>query len=841
MTVKLTRPAALVSFLILVLLGGAGTPPNTLSPYVRMAERNLAEIQAARPGDAPALSPLFRPAVLNPPVPGAAAPAGSGSRTELRLLVTTGRASELRAAGFTVGTVAGDVATVTAPLSRIGELGRLPGVRRVELGLPVKPLLNLSAAEIQAVEAHGSLKPPYSVDGVTGKGVVIGIIDTGLDLTHQDFKNADGTTRIKAVWDQNDAAGPKPDGYNYGTEWTEDDINAGITREIDDVGHGTHVAGIAAGNGRASDNAATQYTYVGIAPEADILIVNSRFDTPSVVDAANWIYNRAAALGEPAVVNLSLGAQYGGHDGSYDLDRALAALSGPGRILVAAAGNEGGTGIHAKATVPAGGTVQVPFAIGIYTPEDSNNNDQVYTEAWYPTANLSFKVISPRNHTVGPQGPNTEGAQNTEDGLIYVENRPYPDSPTNYCYMDIRDQTASQPPRSGTWTVEVKNNGASAVTVDFWIPYTSLNFGLGQTAAYTTYKDNTTLVGSPASSDSVIAVGAYITKVRWNSMDGRTYEYTQDPVLGSAPSWSSPGPRRDGVLKPEIAAPGMGIASARAATAVGEFSQIEYTVTDGVHVISQGTSQAAPHVAGVVALVLQKHPTDARREVLARLKNSARSDPLTGSVPNTVFGYGKVDAKNAVSAPVPVQLASLEALWSGDRPVIRWTLAEGDLNGRFVVERGPSELGPFQAVSQADQITSVGESTFSWTDPDPDAAETWYRVAATGSDGKTDIFGPVQLLPLSARTVLWQNAPNPFGGSTTLAFSLERAQTATLEVLDLSGRRVALPASGFLSQGRHEVTWDGTDVNHRPVAAGIYFYRLITEDAVFTRRMVFLH
>ncbi len=399
-----------------------------------------------------------------------------------------------------MGTVAGDVATVTAPLSRIDELGKLPGVRRVELGLPLKPLLNLSAAEIRAVEAHGSAKPPYPVGGATGKGAVIGIIDTGIDLTHPDFKNDDGTTRVKALWDQNDSGGPRPDGYNYGTEWSEAAINAGPTRERDDVGHGTHVAGIAAGNGRASNNVATRYTYVGIAPEADILVVNSRFDTPSVVDAANWIFNRAAAMGEPAVVNLSLGAQYGGHDGTYDLDRALAALSGPGRIVVAAAGNEGGTGIHAKAVIPAGGTVQVPFSIGNYTPGPVANDDQVYTEAWFPTANLTFKMTSPRNHSVGPVGPNSEAGLNTEDGLVYVQNGTSSEAPTRYCYLDIRDQSATSPPapESGRW-----RSGTTAYRRSRWTS------------------------GSPTP--------------RWTSPPGRP---RPGPPMSRTPPWSAPRPAR---------------------------------------------------------------------------------------------------------------------------------------------------------------------------------------------------------------------------------------------------------------------------------------------------------
>ena len=102
------------------------------------------------------------------------------------------------------------------------------------------------------------------------------------------------------MWDQNDVIGPNPGGvYDYGTVWNSTAIDAGTTRQEDTYGHGTHVAGIAAGNGRAYGGTVAPYTFVGVAPEADLVIVNTDFSTGGVIDAVQWIQEKATAMGAP--------------------------------------------------------------------------------------------------------------------------------------------------------------------------------------------------------------------------------------------------------------------------------------------------------------------------------------------------------------------------------------------------------------------------------------------------------------------------------------------------------------------------------------------------------------
>ena len=535
------------------------------------------------------------------------------------------------------------------------------------------------------------------------------------------------------------------------------------------------------------------------------------------------------------MVNLSLGSQSGAHDGTSALDRAAAGLTGPGRIIAAAAGNEGGQALHARASVPAGGTVTFPLLVSSYSATPGAQNDFMELEAWYEgTESLHFKVISPRSYTAGPVNVGEVAQNNSNDGAIYVDHEQDTVNHDKTCLIDVWDNNQFVTPRSGTWTVEVGNNTSRAVPVELWI---TLDY-LGQEGAglvWTAHVDETDLVGTPGTSDSVIAVAAYVTKTQWDASDGHAYQYTgDDVVVGRIASWSSPGPRRDGTMKPDVAAPGMAIASSRSASGSSEFADARRITPDGFHVVSQGTSQACPHVTGLAALILQKHPTDGVKEVLWRLRNSARADTMTGAVPNSSYGYGKVDAAAALDASVPVRLLSLTARWEEERAVVRWALAETEPGTRFRVERAPTATGPFVAVSGLLR----GGSRFAWTDPDPAAAEPWYRVRALSRTGESAFFGPVRMDPLVARVRLWQNAPNPFAAGTRVRFSLNRPRVVSLKILDVDGRVVRSLVSGRMEEGRHEVSWDGTDQRGRPVASGVYFYRLATPESVLVKRMV---
>jgi len=224
--------------------------------------------------------------------------------------------------------------------------------------------------------------------GNTGKGVIVGIVDTGIDWCHPDFVDpSTGRSRILYLWDQTMSpiyGEHSPLGF-YGVEYGNADINAALgmcnhslVRSVDTDGHGTHVAGIAAGNGTASGG-----LYRGMAPEADIIVVKSDGSDPKLIDGVDYVFQKAAALGKPAVVNLSWGGHLDPHDGTSFLDTVLDYLSGSGRILVASAGNEGGDNIHAQLTGGAGDiTLATNYAdVPIDVWHDGRDGYQVKTDA----------------------------------------------------------------------------------------------------------------------------------------------------------------------------------------------------------------------------------------------------------------------------------------------------------------------------------------------------------------------------------------------------------------------------------------------------------------------------
>lgn len=209
----------------------------------------------------------------------------------------------------------GYAATCDIPISRAKEIAADSRVRRVYVGMRARPTLDRSVYASGAAKVRLRQYDDFP-KGYTGEGVVVGIVDTGIDWTHEDFIDpTTGKTRIKYIWDQTITttgqtpadSDPALSGFNYGTEWTEDDINNGVVTEVDDVGHGTHVSGIAAGNGYATGAGYSRYRYVGMAPKADIIMVKTSFYSSDITDGVKYIFQKAKEMGKPAVVNLSLG------------------------------------------------------------------------------------------------------------------------------------------------------------------------------------------------------------------------------------------------------------------------------------------------------------------------------------------------------------------------------------------------------------------------------------------------------------------------------------------------------------------------------------------------------
>ena len=543
--------------------------------------------------------------------------------------------------GVTVHTVAGPVMTADVPLEALPGLLEVRGVERVDASNACVPYLNVSAPEAGAPTYWGDSTSPYNppYPGVTGRGVIIGVVDTGVDITNSEFKKTDGSTRILYLWDHSGSA-PPPAGFTYGREWTSTQINAGqcTFQEID--GHGTHIAGIAAGNGSRTGGGYAAYRYVGVAPEADLIVVSAALNEARVIDGVNYVFQKAAQLGKDAVVLLAVGNQNGAHDGSHSFDRGLSALTGPGKLIVAAAGNDAQSATHASVEPAVGQTMTISFTIPHYVPR-SYEQEFLFIQGWH-NSNGSFRarLTSPSGFsTPWILSGATSGNVNTTDGCLRLDNaNSQSTSGAKLVGVSLTENTAQYPPKEGIWTLEVtRDSGSVSGRLDAWI--TGWRFADTAGPVFSSHVDVTRMVASPSSADSVISVGAYTTKTEWINGYGTISFYLGNPPLWQIAAFSNRGPRRDGVYRPDVAAPGYGVMSSMSAQAI---PSANFRAEDNVHCIKEGTSAAAAHVAGAVALFLQQYPdlTPTRARTLVRSR--ALADSYTGTVPNGTWGYGKL-------------------------------------------------------------------------------------------------------------------------------------------------------------------------------------------------------
>jgi len=554
----------------------------------------------------------------------------------------------LRARGIEVNTVAGRFMTARCPLGLLNALLSIPGIERVEIAERCEPVLDLSAVDT-GVSTVRIVSPP-TFSGQTGAGILIGDVDTGIDLTHADFQHPDGTTRLVSVWDQSVTITP-PAGFTYGSEWTPAQINSGASTEIDEEGHGTHVLGIAGGDGSATGSGEPAFTYVGVAPEADLCMVKTTFSTTNIVDGVNYIFQKAASLGKQAVVNLSLGSQAGPHDGTYSFDAMINALTGPGRIVTASAGNSQQDNIHAQLTLSGTTPQTMTLNMPTYNKNPGPSNDYVLISAWYAGAdNISLTIVSPNGYTVGPVARGTSDTNNnTQDGYINVYNgTTSPSNGDNEIYVEIVDNSANRAPQTGIWEfIFTPVSIAATGRVDGYAYFSALGFRTTH-AQWVQGLIAGGVIGTPGSADSVITAGAHTTKACWTSTNGNGYCWSPTPTLGAIASFSSQGPLRDGTIKPDVTAPGFGVSAAKSADYAEDPALI---MPDDVHFIQPGTSMSAPHVAGTAALLLAQPAwaNSGPSKLKARLMQTARTDGFTGATPNATWGAGKLDAAAALA------------------------------------------------------------------------------------------------------------------------------------------------------------------------------------------------
>lgn len=590
---------------------------------------------------------------------------------------------------------AGDVVAARLSDAAIDALALDGRVQAIEHAVYAHPSMNVVRSSSSASGlALGAIYGAAASDltNATGAGVVVGIVDTGIDYTHKDFIN-DGpnTSRILSIWDQtisSHASGPFPAGFTYGAEYTNAQLTSKIQGGVvvinttDDVGHGTHVAGIAASDGTETGG------YMGMAPSADIVMVRTDFSLTGIVNGMNYIVAKAAAAGKRAVINLSLGSQYGPHDGTSTFETGVAAVAASTPVVVAM-GNEGGDKPHASATVGSGGSTV--FTIGVdYQTAFAD------VELWHPggdayTATVSLAGIG--GSTFAVAGSSTGGLLGGHTIRIYNGVNPAHPLGHKQIYVEIERLTGVGITAAAVSVSIARTSNGGTGRVDGWVDISS--------TSYSSNVDNTMTLGEPACAQNVFGAASYVSRKFWDSIDGLgPYAFGNTATPGNLSVFSSQGPTRDGRQQPDVAAPGEMLISALSTDPVA-YPGAPYVTPDGKHRVNRGTSMASPVVAGILAARLQWNPGITVAGLRSLLRTAAKTDGATGSVPNGAWGYGKVNASPQPVVP-PTGLSGTALGVSS----ITWT---------WSAVTGADAYSLYYATNPASRLASVSALTYTQT------------------------------------------------------------------------------------------------------------------------------
>ena len=471
--------------------------------------------------------------------------------------------------------------------------------------------------------------------GFAGEGVLIGFIDTGIDFVSDAFKKPDGTTRISSIWDQNqEVYGQEAPAYGYGAVFTEEKINEALESDnpysivpsLDEDGHGTFIASVAAGN-------------EGVSPESDIIMVKLKqaksflrqfylipaeancYSEDDIMFAIKYLVEQAAILGKPLVICLGIGTNQGGHTGGTYIETYLNSITQLRGIGVCvSAGNETGFGTHFHVSGISGDSEDVEISVG--------SNDKGFTlELWGRAPGcLEVSVVSPTGEIFDNISP--------VKSMTYSRTFLY-EGTTVYVETTVVEGTTGDPmvlfrfenPTEGIWIIRVKGEGSTAqLGFDAWLPIHGFN---NSDTRFVSPSPDTTIC-SPGNARGIITVAGY--------------DYRNNSIYVN----SSRGYTRMDGIKPDIAAPAVDVQGVLA-------RRMDGLTGSGLYIRRSGTSIASAVTAGGIALILQwavveGNAINITNESIKRILMIGANRTMGMTYPNRQWGYGTIDLYESFNA-----------------------------------------------------------------------------------------------------------------------------------------------------------------------------------------------
>lgn len=562
-------------------------------------------------------------------------------------------------AGYTATRINDNIITATMPLSYVPVLAEMPEVNYINASVQLAPYMASArtATKVDKIHNGEDLETPF-----TGKGVIVGVIDQSFEYRHRAFLDEEGAPRTLAVWNRRTS-------YNKPTT-TIPNGGDGFPGS-----HATHVANIACGS-KIDGN-----TLYGMAPEADIIMIPSKFEDAEVLEDAQYISQIAAQEGKPYVINMSFGGHAGPHDGTTDYCQSMNAYGKAGGILVAAMGNEGDSKLHSSYTFEEDGEV-----VNLYVKDGSSGFDilQLWGRAGDGQQHLKVRpfVYNTTNKTRDFKNSSFWNSCGHVTGTIHPNNN----NEYYSCYINLTTMRGSN--TKLVFGLEI--TGEAGQTFHAWCtnePYGEFYKPIGAPDAIN--GDNKYCVGEGAATiPNAIAVGSYNAgSNRWTSLaDGKSYSITSGnaSVKGAISSFSNYGPFLGEEIKPLVVAPGSVVWSAYnskasdfSASDVSLVNQVTMGTSKYYYGVMSGTSMASPAAAGIFALWLQANPNLSPDDITDIIIKTAVRDSYTGTVQKVDDhrGYGKINAYEGLK--LALEMASNTAIHSvhgSDTPV---TLMKG--------------------------------------------------------------------------------------------------------------------------------------------------------------------